>query len=121
MRWCSFQNWVSYGFETTDPHLDSFAHHVTMFFMVTICLCWGAFILAYQPDHKWVELCVCMCLPVCVYNSVLFVFDVLKRQENKHWRERERERESVCVCVREQAYMCGYMQCCMCGIDVKRV
>nr|KAG5697595.1 hypothetical protein BaRGS_001020 [Batillaria attramentaria] len=46
------KNWVSYGFEPTDPNLDTFVHHVTMFVTFTICICWGAFVLAYQPDHK---------------------------------------------------------------------
>jgi len=48
----SDKNWTSYGFDPTDPDLDNFAHHTTMFFTITLCVCWGAFILAYQPDHK---------------------------------------------------------------------
>ncbi|PVD24903.1 hypothetical protein C0Q70_15396 [Pomacea canaliculata] len=46
------KNWVSYGYETADPQLDYFAHHVTMFLAITVCICWGSFILAYMPDYK---------------------------------------------------------------------
>eukprot|EP00745_Piridium_sociabile_P030388 TRINITY_DN50379_c0_g2_i1.p1 TRINITY_DN50379_c0_g2~~TRINITY_DN50379_c0_g2_i1.p1 ORF type:complete len:181 (+),score=30.81 TRINITY_DN50379_c0_g2_i1:46-543(+) len=51
------KNWVSYGYEPTDPEFDNFVHHVTMFITVTLCICWGAFILAYQPDHKSLNWC----------------------------------------------------------------
>merc|ERR1711963_356312 len=48
----SDKNWTSYGMETTDPSLDHFTHHVTMFIFISLCVCWGGFIIAYQPDHK---------------------------------------------------------------------
>ncbi|XP_046561176.1 NADH dehydrogenase [ubiquinone] 1 beta subcomplex subunit 11, mitochondrial-like [Haliotis rubra] len=51
----SEKNWISHGYEPTDPELDWFVHRITMFMTITLCICWGGFILAYQPDYRYLS------------------------------------------------------------------
>lgn len=45
------KNYVYYGFETNDEQADKNATNATFFFSVTLCLVFGSFFFAYQPDN----------------------------------------------------------------------
>lgn len=52
------ENWISYGFSLYDRNEDEWAHHMAMFFCITLFLCWGTFYYAYYPDigeHDWAQ------------------------------------------------------------------
>ncbi|KAH9508053.1 NADH dehydrogenase 1 beta subcomplex subunit 11 ndufb11 [Bulinus truncatus] len=49
----SEENYVSYGYEPGDRDKDWFIYNLVMFCGITIGLCWGGFVLAYQPDYKF--------------------------------------------------------------------
>merc|ERR1712122_254454 len=45
-------NWMSYGYSLTDREYDVVGHNLILFLGITVCICWGSFIVAYHPDHR---------------------------------------------------------------------
>jgi len=46
---------MSFGYSLVDREVDEWSHHLLMFSMLTIVICWGGFFLAYYPDFRDVE------------------------------------------------------------------
>ncbi|KAK6177178.1 hypothetical protein SNE40_015334 [Patella caerulea] len=52
------KNWVSWGYSETDKDLDRFTYYVTLFIGLSLCICWGSFVVAYMPDYKMQDWCI---------------------------------------------------------------
>lgn len=48
------QFWVSYGYNEEDYETDRHEHKVINFFLLTLFVCGGTFIMAYNPDLQYV-------------------------------------------------------------------
>lgn len=48
-----FQSWISYGYDEENYELDRHNHKVICFFLLSVLLCGGTFIVAYLPDLKY--------------------------------------------------------------------
>ncbi|KAL5013648.1 hypothetical protein ScPMuIL_007918 [Solemya velum] len=48
----SEKNWISFGYDFVDKDFDRFAHNMTMFIFISVCLVGGSFLFAYMPDHR---------------------------------------------------------------------
>lgn len=44
--------WVSYGFSDEDQDIDKHLMHLTVFVAISICFCFGGWLLIYIPDFR---------------------------------------------------------------------
>ncbi|XP_059143224.1 NADH dehydrogenase [ubiquinone] 1 beta subcomplex subunit 11, mitochondrial-like [Physella acuta] len=49
------ENYVTYGLDSVNRDNDWFYHHLTMFLCISVGICGGIFIIAYQPDYKFMD------------------------------------------------------------------
>lgn len=44
--------WVSYGFSDEDQEVDNHLMHLTVFVAISLCFCFGGWLLIYIPDFR---------------------------------------------------------------------